>query len=114
IVPQQALFLMNSPMSIDVARRVIARDEVARTSAGADFNKVQWIYRIVYQRDPSPDEIKMAIHFVSGENIKQAETVKKMKDITDKAQGKAEKKVDDLAKSSSATKAIQNVGEVIE
>ncbi len=29
IVPQQALFLMNSPMAVDVARRVIARPEVA-------------------------------------------------------------------------------------
>ena len=28
-VPQQALFLMNSPMSVDVARRIVARPEVA-------------------------------------------------------------------------------------
>jgi len=28
-VPQQALFLMNSPMSVDVARRIVGRSEVA-------------------------------------------------------------------------------------
>jgi hypothetical protein len=114
IVPQQALFLMNSPLSIDVARSVISRPEVASSPAGADFYKVQQIYRIIYQRDPKKQEIDMAIRFVSGENMKQAETVKKMKDVTEKAEMKAEKKVEDTAKMSNATKAIQNEGEVIE
>jgi hypothetical protein len=114
IVPQQALFLMNSPMAVDVARRVIARDEVMNVAAGADFKRVQMIYRIIYSRDPSRQEIDMGLRFISNENVKQAETVKKMKDITDKAQSKAEKKVTDMANNSMATKAIQNEGEVIE
>src|SRR6267154_2330206 len=38
IVPQQALFLMNSPMAIDVARRVAARPEVTHTDT--DYRRV--------------------------------------------------------------------------
>jgi hypothetical protein len=114
IVPQQALFLMNSPMAVDVARHVIGRQEVVSTPAGADFNRVQKIYEIIYQRAPKPHEIKMAISFVSGELAKQAATVKTMKDIAAKAQMNAEKKQTTMMNSSDAMKAIQNEGQIIE
>ena len=75
IVPQQALFLMNSPMAVDVARRVTARQDVNSYGAGGDFMKVMMIYRVVYGRDPSKDEIPMATRFIAAEIRKQAETV---------------------------------------
>ena len=65
IVPQQALFLMNSPMAIDVARRIIERSEVA--IAPDNLRRVFAIYRVIFQRDPKPDEIKMALSFVGQE-----------------------------------------------
>jgi len=114
IVPQQALFLMNSPFAVDVARRVISRKEVANSPAGADFKRVQNIYDIIYQRPPKPEEIAMATRFVSNEIRKQAETVAAMKASSEKAQKTIEKRVTDLANSSTATKAIQNQGEIVE
>ncbi len=65
VVPQQALFLMNSPMAIDVARRIIDRPEVA--GARDNLGRVFAIYRVIFQRDPKPDEIKMALAFVGHE-----------------------------------------------
>ena len=65
IVPQQALFLMNSPMSVDVARRIIARPEVA--SVPDDLGRVFAIYRIMFQRNPTPQEIRLAFEFVGRE-----------------------------------------------
>ncbi len=118
IVPQQALFLMNSPMVIDVARRILMQPDFR--TAGADFKRVQEIYLTVYQRNPRVirdagiDEITMATRYIASEAAKQAEIMVNMKDVTAKATEKAKKRSDDMANMSSATKAIQNEGEVIE
>src|SRR5919106_652258 len=48
IVPQQALFFMNSPMAVDVARKVTARPEFA--SAKSDTERVMALYEVVFQR----------------------------------------------------------------
>ena len=65
VVPQQALFLMNSPMAVDVARRIIDRPEVANVRDNLD--RIFAIYRVIFQRDPKPDEIKLALAFVGHE-----------------------------------------------
>jgi hypothetical protein len=109
-------------MAVDVARRIVSRPEVVNVPPGGDFIRVQRIYQIVYGRQPKPanprtgepSEIDMAIRFVSGEMKKQAETASEMKDVTAKAETKATKRVENLANTSNATKAIQNVGEVVD
>jgi hypothetical protein len=117
IVPQQALFLMNSPMVVDVARQVIQSPDFR--SAGIDFKRVQEIYLTVYQRLPRVDkahgidEISDAVRFISAEMKKQDEVNKVMKDYAVASQKKAETRVKTLADSSTATKAIQNEGIVI-
>ena len=62
IVPQQALFLMNSPMSVDVTRRIVNRPEV--TGARDDLGKITALHRIIFQRMPRPEEYKMGLAFV--------------------------------------------------
>jgi len=63
IVPQQALFFLNSPMSVDVARQVMARPEVA--GAPDDASKVRAIYLILFQRSPKPEEVSWATEFLT-------------------------------------------------
>lgn len=65
IVPQQALFFMNSPMSIDVARKVNSRPEFL--NATDDAGRVRAIYEVLYQREPRAEEIEFAIDFVDQE-----------------------------------------------
>ena len=65
IVPQQALFLMNSSMAVDVARRILDRPEVA--GAPDNLGRIFAIYRVIFQRDPKPEEIKLALKFVGQE-----------------------------------------------
>ena len=64
IVPQQALFFMNSPMSVDVARKIVARPEVA--NATADYSRIASIYRVIFQRSPSPHETQLGLQFING------------------------------------------------
>jgi len=69
IVPQQALFLMNSSMAVDVARRIVARPEVAE--AGDTVGQITGLYQVVFQRAPKPEEIKLAKEFVEIEAVNQ-------------------------------------------
>jgi len=59
-VPQQALYLMNSPFAIDQARRL-----AARTEATEPQQRIHRLYELVYQREPEADEVALAEAFVS-------------------------------------------------
>ena len=62
IVPQQALFFMNNPLSVEVARAVASRPEfIAATS---DEARIAVLYRVMFQRVPKPDEVRIAKEFV--------------------------------------------------
>jgi len=63
IVPQQALFFMNSPMSVDVARQVTSRSDFE--AAKDDAARVRVIYSILFQRAPSATEIAWAREFLN-------------------------------------------------
>ena len=62
IVPQQALFFLNNPLTVDVARRIVARPDIS--SAPTDAARLTAIYRILFQRKPSPDELLAALNFL--------------------------------------------------
>lgn len=112
IVPQQALFLMNSPMAVDVARRIIARPEVA--SERADHTRILRIYEIIFQRQPTRAEIQMGVDFLTAENKAQTTLVASMKDNVEKAQKSVEKKYMDMMGRNDGAKAIQNEGKLVE
>ncbi len=113
IVPQQALFLMNSPMVVDVAKKIIARSDFQ--TAGNDYRRLLVLYNIIYQRPPkSMDETKIVFKFLEEEGRAQPAVLTAMKDITKKADEQAKRRADDRAKSDSGTKAIQNDGTVVQ
>jgi mono/diheme cytochrome c family protein len=63
IVPQQALFFMNSPMAVDVARQVAGRPEVEQASTEAE--KIRAVYLILFQRSPRPEEVQLGQQFLA-------------------------------------------------
>lgn len=62
-VPQQALFLMNSPFVLQQAERLAKRDEI--TSATSPADQVTQLYRTVLSRDPAPQELNVAVEFLT-------------------------------------------------
>ena len=86
IVPQQALFLMNNSMAVDVARKILARPEVA--SKSGDLYKISAIYRIVFQRSPKMNEIQMGSQFILTETKNQAQAVAEIAAKSASAKGK--------------------------
>ena len=63
VVPQQALFFMNNPLAIAVARDVSARSDVA--AAATDEQLVASLYQVMFQRLPSSDELTLSREFLA-------------------------------------------------
>jgi hypothetical protein len=63
MVPQQALFLMNSPLVIDLARRLVAMPDFVDNED--DRGRLNFLYERIYQRPPSPEETELGLEFVN-------------------------------------------------
>jgi hypothetical protein len=64
-VPQQALFMMNSPFIVQQAKALAARPEVAQEPEPS--RRVENLYRLLFGRSPSADELWSAAQFIQGE-----------------------------------------------
>ena len=62
-VPQQALFLMNSPLVIEQVRTVVNRD--AFQGAASDEARIPFLYELFFQRLPTEEEIRVGKEFVA-------------------------------------------------
>jgi hypothetical protein len=64
-VPQQALFLMNSPFLREQATHLANRDTIA--TLGTPESKIAALYETVLQRSPDPEEITLGMRFVASQ-----------------------------------------------
>ena len=61
-VPQQTLFLMNSPLVVEQAKNLVARSDFAGMS---DYEvRISLLYELVYQRLAKPEEIELGLEFL--------------------------------------------------
>ncbi len=68
-VPQQALYLMNSPFVVEQARQVLAREEV--TAATEPVERVRTLYHALLTREPTEKELALGQLFVAGQDVAQ-------------------------------------------
>ena len=61
-VPQQALYLMNSPLVVEQARNMVERPDVKACSD--DEARVRRLYEIIYQRLPRAEELQLGLQFL--------------------------------------------------
>jgi hypothetical protein len=69
-VPQQALFMMNSPFAQEQARQVWRRADLK--AAGAETGRIRALYRVLYQRFPDADELRLAQEFMQRPEVAPA------------------------------------------
>ncbi|MBC7366047.1 MAG: PSD1 domain-containing protein [Undibacterium sp.] len=62
IVPAQALFLMNSPLVVETARKLTHRPEFADLKS--DQERVASLYLAIYQRPPTEQEVSLGVRYV--------------------------------------------------
>jgi hypothetical protein len=67
-VPQQALYLMNSPFVMSQARHLMRRPELR--ALDEDVARVQALYRLVYQREPAADELGLGTRFIASQKAR--------------------------------------------
>jgi hypothetical protein len=69
LVPQQALFLMNSPFVLDMARSLAARSDIAAETDPR--RRVERLYRVVYGRPATTAQVVWAQDFVKEQKGRQ-------------------------------------------
>jgi hypothetical protein len=62
-VPQQALFLMNSPFVLEQARNLVRRAEIVRAKSEAE--KIESLCELVWQRPAETSEVQLAEKFIA-------------------------------------------------
>jgi hypothetical protein len=70
-VPQQALYLMNHPFTIEKAQQLLARPEVLEANDPGD--RIVRIYELLYARHPSEEEISLGREFVEQAPVSEDE-----------------------------------------
>jgi hypothetical protein len=71
-VPQQALFMMNSPFIAEQVRSLFQRKDFPRT--GSDDDKLRFIFQTALQRQPSAKELEAARDFLEADPKSLVET----------------------------------------
>jgi hypothetical protein len=101
---------MNGAMAVDVARSVIARPEVAGTTDAKA--RLIAIYRVLFQRQPFPEEFNLAFKFILTDERSQPQITDAQKKINDALQKKMEASESDtmMTMRNDGRKAIQNEG----
>ncbi|HZV34240.1 MAG TPA: PSD1 and planctomycete cytochrome C domain-containing protein [Verrucomicrobiae bacterium] len=62
IVPQQALFMMNSPLVVEQARNLVNRSDFKDTVGAKE--RIKLLYNIIYQREPTDVEIQLGLNYL--------------------------------------------------
>ncbi len=70
-VPQQALFMLNSPMIAGLARSLVDKKEFK--DHRSDQQRIASLYASIYQRSPEPIEMKLGIRFLEEESGEKSE-----------------------------------------
>ncbi len=68
VVPQQALFMINSPFFIEQAESFLSRPEV--TAEKDPSQKIQQLYRLAFQREPDSQELRLGLKFYAAQSGK--------------------------------------------
>ena len=116
IVPQQALFLMNSSFVAAIVQNIVKRPEIVNAvSVQKDTDKgISAVYRLVLQRLPTPAERKRAIDFLVLENKMQAAIKADAAQMNKDASKMAEKKLQSAQNAKTASAALVNEGELVQ
>ena len=61
-VPQQSLFFLNSPFVMEQACKLVNRPALQRLDD--ETKRIRHLYQLVYQRDPTADEIQLGLRFL--------------------------------------------------
>ncbi|HKQ39568.1 MAG TPA: PSD1 and planctomycete cytochrome C domain-containing protein [Verrucomicrobiae bacterium] len=65
IVPQQALFMMNSPLVVEQAKNLVKRPDFKAKPSNEE--KIKLLYNLIYQHAPTEIDLQLAQDYIQGE-----------------------------------------------
>jgi hypothetical protein len=114
IVPQQALFLMNSSFVAAIVQNIVKRPEIVQSVRDGTDRGINAVYRVVLQRLPTPVERQRAINFLVSEAKMQASVKAEASELTKTAAKAAQKNLKTSQTMNTARSAIVNEGELVQ
>jgi hypothetical protein len=72
VVPQQALFMMNSPLVVEQARNLVRRADFRGQSDAAA--RIKMLYELIYQRKPTDIELELAQNYMRSDATTEWQT----------------------------------------
>jgi hypothetical protein len=114
IVPQQALFLMNSSFVAAVVQNIVKRPEIIQGVRDGTDRGINAVYRVVLQRLPTPVERQRAINFLVMETKMQASVKAEASELNKAATKTAQRNLKTSQAASTARSAIVNEGELVQ
>jgi hypothetical protein len=114
IVPQQALFLMNSSFVAKIVQSIVKRPEIIQGVRDGTDRGINAVYRVVLQRLPTPVERQRAINFLVTETKLQASVKAEASDLNKAATKAAERTLKNSQAANTARSAIVNEGELVQ
>ncbi len=116
IVPQQALYLMNSPFAAFVVQNIVKRPELVQAVlVDKNTNRgVSMVFQILLQRFPTAYERQMALKFIVAENKAQNEVEKKTEKLAQAGAKRASQKLAAAKNNTDAKRAIVNDGALVQ
>ncbi len=70
-VPQQALYLMNSPFVIEQSKHLVERAELTKIANTEE--RIKTIYQLLYQRPPTSAELRVGLDFIKAQTERKSE-----------------------------------------
>jgi hypothetical protein len=114
IVPQQALFLMNSSFVAAIVQNIVKRPEIVQSVRDGTDRGINAVYRVVLQRLPTPVERQRAINFLVSEAKMQASVKAEASELNKTAAKAAQKNLKTSQTLNTARSAIVNEGELVQ
>jgi hypothetical protein len=114
IVPQQALFLMNSSFVAKIVQSIVKRPEIVLGVRDGTDRGINAVYRVVLQRLPTPTERQRAINFLVAEAKMQAAVKAEANELNKTAEKAAQRNLKNSQAMNTARSAIVNEGELVQ
>ena len=102
IVPAQALFLMNSPLVVETARKLTHRPAFADLKS--DQERVTSLYLAIYQRPPSEQEVSLGVRYVKANPTGKALEVPLAPSVASTQEAKRKQRIADKVAAMAASK----------
>jgi len=108
IVPQQALFMMNSPLVVEQARNIVNQKEF--TDCPDAKTRITYLYERIFQREPTDTELQLAASFITDSPAPEAISTEGREFVKNQRRGGGGKKAPAMSLANIPASQLKRIG----